>query len=245
MIEANYNSDDEFVCFKSSTGDIKNSYIKARIAEQSDRHRLLDMFHEGIIPLLIGLRMKMEMTKYPDSITAEIKQLKDMVDSAIENAHILSNEIAPHHVLFRVGLRDALYEMFREYAELFRLRYYISLKNADLSQIDESLKLVLYYLVKSLITGVAKICDADIVGINIRTNNNAIEILIQDNGSFSDDFETIISTGYSQEQAFLLEAAQIVNSLGGKFWIDKAIGMRTVCALIPLNTKSSSRFKVQ
>jgi len=236
MNEANFNSEYEFSGFKEVSRDARSMYLKARLAEQSDRKRLLDLFQEGIIPKLIGMHLKMQLTKYPDSITYEIKQLKELVESAIENAHMLTNEISPH-VLSRAGLRDALHELFRRYSESYGLHYYIKVEKAELDVLNENMSLLLYSLIKKMIIGTIRFRYADIIGVSLKTTDDAVEIIIQDNGSFTSDFQKIVTTGQSYEQAFLVEAADQVYSLGGKFWIDKTIGMRTVYATIPLKLK--------
>ena len=233
MAGADFESEYELTGFNKLRRDTSNLYLKATVAEQLDRRRLLDMFHDGIVQKLICIRLKMGLLRDPDSIADEVSQLKELVDSAIENAHILTNEIAPY-VLFKVGLGAALYELFRRYAEDCGLCYYINMQNADLDLLDETTNLVVYNLVKGLSVGAVYSCHADMIGINIRTIDSVVEIVAQDNGSFVADFQDIVSTGQAYEQKYLLEATEQVSCLGGSLWVDINVGMRTVCAIIPL-----------
>ena len=56
MYEANFNSDGDFKSFQRISKDTTNTYLKAKLSEQSDRRHLLELFNEGIIPKLIGLQ---------------------------------------------------------------------------------------------------------------------------------------------------------------------------------------------
>ncbi len=231
MYEANFDSYNDFKGFQDVSKNTSSMYLKARMAEQSDRRRLLELFHQGLIPKLIGLHLKMESTKYPDSMTAEMTQLKALVDAAIENAHILTNEIAPH-VLLSIGLRAALHEICGQYAENYNIRYYINFQPTGF--LDDSTNLVIYNLIKKLMNGVVRVCSADIIGISLQRKDNTLEVLLQDNGSYTGNVNEIVMIGHAEEQSFLVEAAEQVYSMGGKFWIDKAAGMRTIYASIPL-----------
>lgn len=233
MYEANFNPNKDFKSFHRISKDTTNMYLKAKLVEQSDRRHLLELFNQGIIPKLIGLHMEMEKTKYPDSMSAEMKKLKALVDAAIENAHIITDEIAPH-VLFRVGLRAALHELFGKYAENYDIRYYINLSVNELGLLDDSTNLMIYNLIKKLLNGAVNSCSADIIGVSLQKRENNIEILVQDNGSFAGDIEEIVSAGQTREEPFLIETSEQVYSMGGKFWIEKAVGMRTVYVSVPL-----------
>jgi len=233
MHEANYGSNNDFHSFQEAGRDTSKMYLKARLAEELDRKRLLDLLHQGIIPKLISLHLKMESTKYSDSVTPEIQQMKALIDSAIENVHTLTDEIAPH-VLFRVGLRAALHELFSKYADNDKIRYYINLEAAELCLLDDSINLLIYNLVKKLVNGAVRACSADMIGISLQKRAISVDITIQDNGSFTGNIQEIVTIGHTEEQSFLVEAGEQVISMGGKFWIDKAVGMRTVFASIPL-----------
>lgn len=233
MYEANFNPNSDFKSFQRISRDTTNTYLKAKLTEQSDRRHLLELFNEGIIPKLIGLHLKMELTKYPESMSADMKQLKAMVEAAIENAHVITDEIAPH-VLFRIGLRAALHELFEKYVETYNIRYYINLINGELSPLDDSTNLMLYNLINKLLAGAVRSCSADIIGVSLQRRENYIELIVQDNGSFTGDIEEIASIGQTHEQPFLVETAEQVYSMGGTFWIEKAAGMRTVYASIPV-----------
>lgn len=239
MYEANNNSYNDFKGFQGTDKNNADIFLKARLAEQSDRRRLLELVHHGLIPKLISLHLKMEAIKYPDSMTAEMKQLKGLLDSAIENAHTLTNEIAPH-VLLRIGLRAALHELCAQYAEKYDIRYYINIQRKELINLDDSVNLLIYNLVKKIINGAVCVCSADILGITLQRRESTIELLIQDNGSYTGNINEIVTIGHSQEQSFLVESAEQVYSMGGTFWIDKAVGMRTVYASIPIKIADST-----
>jgi signal transduction histidine kinase len=232
MAEANFKSGYEFSGFKNASLDTSLPYLRAMLADQLDRRRLLDIFHDRIVQQLVSVQLKMGALAVPNSMVAEVNQLKELVHTAIENAHTLADEISPH-VLFRAGLGAALYELFRKYAAEHSLGYYINIKNADFSLLNEDTNIVLYKLVKQLLTGTIGTCHADMIGLNIKTTQTTAEIMMQDNGLSISDFQKILN-GYSKEQPFLLEAAEQMRSLGGDIWIDKFPGMRTVYVSVPL-----------
>jgi signal transduction histidine kinase len=233
MYEANFNPNKDFKSFQRISKNTTTMYLRARLAEQSDRRYLLELFNQGIIPKLIGLHMKMETTKYPESMSVEMSQLKALVNDAIENAHTITNEIAPH-VLFRIGLRAALHELFEKYADNYDINYYINMSNNELGRLDESTNLMIYNLIKKLLNGAVCSCSAEIIGVSLQRKENYIELILQDNGSFAGNIEEIASSGQTREEPFLVETAEQVYSMGGKFWIEKAVGMRTVYASVPL-----------
>jgi signal transduction histidine kinase len=232
MHEADFTPDDGFKNLQRENRDTTNMYLKARLAEQSDRQHLLDLLNQGLIPKLIGLHIKMDATKYPEYLSSDINQMKALIDAAIENTHILTDEIAPH-VLLSIGLRAALRELCENVSHDFDIRYYINIQNSELNFMDDSINLLIFNIVKKLVNGIVRSCSADIIGINLQKSGPFIEVIIQDNGSFTGDIDEIVTAGQSREYAFFVEAAEQVCSMGGKFWIDKAAGMRTVYTSIP------------
>jgi signal transduction histidine kinase len=232
MFEADFESEYEVTGSKRANSDGGSLYLKAIMAEQLDRRRILDLFHEGIVQKLICLRLRMGQLKDPSLLT-EINELKGLLDKAIENAHVLTDEIAPH-VLFKAGLGAALYDLFKKYADGCGLHYYINIQNANMGLFDETANMMLYNLVKKLVAGVVYHCHADMVGINMQTIDTVAEIVLQDNGLIIGDFQEMLLTGCIGEQAFLLDAAEHVSSMGGKLWVDKSIGLRTIFTTIPL-----------
>lgn len=241
MYEANFNPNKDFKSYQRISRDTTDTFLKARLIEQSDRRRLLELFNQGIVPKLIGLHMKIESINFPDAISDDVKQIKALVKAAIENAHVITDEIAPH-VLFRVGLRAALHELFRKYAEMFDIRYYINLKSSELGLLDDSTNLMIYSIINKLLEGSIRACNANIVGVSLQKRENYIEIIVQDNGSFTGDIEEIALAGQTREELFLIETAEQVYSIGGKFWIEKAAGMRTVFTSIPMKYISESEY---
>jgi len=238
MPEADFDSDG-FRGYNRPGRDAGRIYLKANLAEQYDRRRLLDMFNRSVVARIISLHLILDSIKYPDSITGEIQQLKEAVDSAIENSHNLANEIAPH-VVFSMGLRAALYELCRRHAEEKGMRYFINIPDAVLVFLDEPTSIILHSLIKKIVAGAVYSCCTDMLGISLQTSDTRVEIVIQVDGSFSGDFEQLLNGGQYPEQAFLLEAAEQVYLLGGRFWMDKAAGMRTICAEIPLKTAENT-----
>lgn len=233
MAEANFRAGFESTGYQQVIRDIRGLYHKASVAEQLERRRLLEKFNEGIVQKLVGLHLKMEELSCQDPAVAGFSQLNELLCSAIENAHILADEIAPH-VLFKAGLRPALHGLFRKYAREYGVRYFIVIQNIDFTLLDETVSLVLFNVIKKLLYGAVNSCHADTVGINMQTADAFLQITVQDNGLYTGDLQEIVVTGFAEEKGFMLEAAAQVHSLGGGIWVDKAAGMRTVCLVIPL-----------
>jgi signal transduction histidine kinase len=233
MAEADFGPEYELTEFNRSTDNPGSPYLKSKIDEQRERQRLFDIFHDGIVKKLVGVHLGIDLLKDADSIAPELGQLRELVRSAIESAHTLADEIAPH-VLSRIGFEAALRELFRKYADNYGLACYIDISNADTSLFDEKTGLVLFDLVKRLLAGAVVSRHADTVRMAMQTVDSTIEIMMQDNGCLVDGLEEIIATGRYRKQDFLLEAAEQVYSLGGRVWIDGSGDTRTVCVAVPL-----------
>lgn len=239
MAEADFTAGYESTGYQQISRNIRGLYYKASVAEQLERRLLLDKFNEGIVQKLVGLHLKMQELKCRDK-SVGFSQLEELLCSAIENAHVLADEIAPH-VLFKVGLRPALHGLFRKYAREYGLRYYIVVKNIDFTFLDETVSLVLYNIIKKLLDGAVNSCCADTVGINMQTVDSVLQIIVEDNGPFSGNLQEIVATGFSGEQGFILETAAQVHFLGGGIWVDRAAGLRAVCLVVPLKRGETCR----
>jgi len=220
----------ELARLKKINRDLGALRLVSLMSEHQDRLRLLDILHSGIIQLLIGAQLKITQIDSEQNTSTEVSALKDLINSAIETAHLLADEIAPH-VLFKVGLQAALYELFKKYEKDYGTSYYIDMQLNDAEFYDETTNLILYNIIKRLINGIVVSHEATVIGIRIQLKQTYIETTIEDNGKGFDIQGSSIDQG--EKAQFLMGATEEVRLLNGNVWLEIFPFMRKICIIIP------------
>ena len=221
----------ELARLKKINRDLGALRLGSLMSEHQDRLRLLDILHSGIIQLLIGAQLKITQIDSEHNTATEVSALKDLIDSAIETAHLLADEIAPH-VLFKIGLEAALYDLLKKYEKDHGISYYIDMQLNDAEFYDETINLILYNIIKRLINSIVVSHEATVVGIRIQLKQTYIDTTIEDNGN-GFNIQGSATADADKGIEFLMSAAEEVRLLSGNVWLEIFPLMRKICISIP------------
>ncbi len=222
---------EEVARLKKINRELSRLRLEGLLAGARERRRIFESFDGGIVQRLVCLQLRLDALLKHRRPPGDLSALRELVGEAIEEAHLLADAMAPN-VLFKVGLRAALRDLFERYARESGCHYCLDTENAALDAVEETTGLVLYDLVERLLEGAVRGCRADIVAAQIRTSGARIEAVVEDNGAGL-DVQEIIATGRVTEKPFLVAVAEEVRFLGGEVWIGRSPGTRTVCLVIP------------
>lgn len=153
------------------------------VTEESERKRLARELHDGLGPLMSGIRM---------SVSALQKQLTDekqkqiagnankLVQEALKSVKDISTNLSPH-MLENFGLVQALKNFINKIGASSELNitYNTTLKNENF---PHKIEIIVYRVICEMLTNTVKHAAASQVVINLDQTNNALMIDYADDG---------------------------------------------------------------
>jgi PAS domain S-box-containing protein len=164
---------------------LEKSILKNTIAtEERERRRFAEDLHDGIGPLLSGLKMYLQQDSL--KVNLESKQIKtitycrDLVDEAIRQTRSIANNLTPG-ILNDFGLEKALKSHVSKINAIgkFDVNLYVS-KIPD--HIEEETSLAIFRVVSELLNNSLKHSDCSKVEIVMDEKNGILAVNYSDNG---------------------------------------------------------------
>ncbi len=147
--------------------------------QEEERNRLARDLHDSIGGMLCSIYLQVDKIQKQVSLPDETNKLKQMVSKSIDEARSLSHNLTPPH-LEGIGLETALQNQVQLMADQHQLsiNYYY--------RIDENLKqpmqLMLYRICGELLYNVVKHANASEVMLQLLSENQHLEIIVEDDG---------------------------------------------------------------
>ncbi len=177
---------------------LEKSILKNTIAtEERERRRFAEDLHDGIGPLLSGLKMYLQQDSL--NINLESKQIKiltycrDLVDEAIRQARSIANNLTPG-VLNDFGLEKALKSHVSKINAIgkFDVNLYVSKISAN---IEEETSLAIFRVVSELLNNSLKHSECSKVEIVMDEKDGILAVNYSDNGKGFDPLKVHLANG--------------------------------------------------
>ena len=153
-------------------------------AQEEERRRLSRELHDEAGQALTALRIGLQLIRSDLPAGSELLQQRlgeaiGLAETTMDEIRNLAQNLRPP-ALDAVGLSATLEGFCRDFAE--RTRLTIDYHGTELSPLPEEVNICLYRFVQEALTNVAKHAQATHVQVALRSDAEAIHLLVQDNG---------------------------------------------------------------
>lgn len=192
------------------------------LAEQQERRRIAHVLHEDLQQRLVAARMVGSL--HPGEVPSpeRVADLQRMLNDAIATSRRLSHELSPP-ILRGTALNELLYVLSEQARKEFQLDVHVDVDpSAKVSK--ESLRVLLYHLVRELFLNVVKHAGTERVILSGEIEGGTLRICVSDSGQGFDpeDLGRTDRTGMG-----LPMARERIELLGGRLVIDASPGHGT------------------
>lgn len=165
--------------------------------EERERHRLADLVHDDLGQALYAARLRLSVLtrQLPDGeLRALSSELEELTGEALTRARDLSMQLSPP-TLSDLGVAEALETLLPTLSR----RYPVSIAltpSPAFSKIPEPARAPIFHSVKELLMNAIKHARASRVVISAEQRDNAIEVLVSDDGCGFDPRRRAERTGF-------------------------------------------------
>ena len=205
-------------------------------AEEKERKRIARELHDGIGQTLSAIKFSVENTirdlQKPRS-ALDLKSLEGLIpltQKTIEEVRRIVKDLRPA-ILDDLGILATIAWFCREFQNVYSNIWIEQKINIAENDIPSPLKTTIYRVLQEALNNVAKHSRADSVCLSVQKRSNAIELIVQDNGS-GFDLEKAISLKPSQRGFGLASMRERAELEGGVFDIQSVIGQGTTIQVV-------------
>jgi len=164
---------------------LEKSLMKTSIAsEERERKRIAEEIHDGIGPLLSGLKMYLQQQNLEENMKErQLKTLhycRQLIDEAISQTRSIANNLTPG-VLNDFGLQKALVSHVEKINAIGKFKVNLKIKTL-LEQADDEVSLAVFRVITELLNNSLKHADCNKVEILADSNNGLLFISYSDDG---------------------------------------------------------------
>ena len=138
---------------------------------------------------------KYKIPKGEFDLAEEVKSINSQIDSLVNKVRTISSELRPE-LLDRIGLIDAIERHARDFQKNTGIDCKLDLSKEDIL-IPEDMAIPVFRMFQEALTNVARHSGAKMVSVSLHSNENALELNVQDNGKGieKEDIERSTSLG--------------------------------------------------
>jgi PAS domain S-box-containing protein len=224
---------------------LEQSIMKTVITTQEDeRKRFAEDLHDGIGPLLSGLKMYLQQETLEKDLTVKqhnvLRYCRELVDDAISQTRSIANNLTPG-ILNDFGLRKALISHVAKINAIGK--YQVELTTAEsITSVDNDVALAVFRVCSELLNNALKHAQCDRVVINIEIKASILSMIYNDNGK-GFDMNNYLTSGGTGTGMGIKSIFNRVHSLNGNVTFNSKPGQGLrVSIFLPLSegTESSS-----
>ncbi|MEZ5195437.1 MAG: tetratricopeptide repeat protein [Bacteroidales bacterium] len=198
--------------------------------QEVERRRIASDLHDGIGVLLTTVKMQFSNIREKSKENEEeLKKAEDLLNQASGDVRKISHNMMPS-ILTKLGLEEALEDLFEKVNESKELAARISILNEDAASLTENSEIMIYRIVQELVNNTIKHAEASIISLNVVFDKEKITLQYSDNGK-GFDFKEKLESG----TVGLSSLQTRVEFLGGELNFDTEPGKGYLCYIqIPL-----------
>lgn len=202
-------------------------------AQDAERRRLAQDLHDGIQQQLVLLRLQVSLARTrlledPDRLDEEAGELSQRIDQLLDELRATGQALFPA-ILRDRGLGGALFSL----AARSTVPIHVDLHPDPLPRVDPEVETGAYFLISEAVTNALKHARAEHVGIRVRHGDDALRVVVDDDGVGFD-------TARVQASGGLLRMRDRVDALGGRLRLVSGPGGGTrVEAVVPLSRQGA------
>lgn len=216
---------------------LRNLSMELIYAEERERREIATQLHDSIGPLLSFAKRELSILnqEIPTKLKDRMQYVSEMIRKAIEQTRTLTFDLSST-TLYVLGFEAAVEELAEEFAEKEKFACEVN-NGADLSGLDEQVRVLLYRSVRELFINIAKHSRAGRVQVDMHRRDGNLEITVRDDGV---GFDPERIQNRERLKGFgLFSLQERLASLGGKMEIRSAPGQGTTIILsAPVNPEA-------
>ncbi|MBE0637275.1 MAG: HAMP domain-containing protein [Bacteroidales bacterium] len=195
--------------------------------QESERIRIARELHDGLGQYILAIKMKLERLQgiTPGKISTVVEEAKHLLGITAKEIRSMSENLIPP-VLSEFGLIPAIENLCIEIEKNVGIKVDFSFPEIE-KQCDAQLQIYLYRIIQEALTNIAKHSGASEVNISIGIAQQALQLIIADNGH---GFST--SKNHSKGNG-LTNMKDRVEILGGNFTIHSDQNGTKINIIIP------------
>ncbi len=195
-------------------------------AEEQERRRIAENLHDSLGQTLsiafMNLSSLVNENLSPD-IHEKILETSDIIHKAITETRTLTYDLSPP-ILYELGLVPAIKWQLDQIKAASNIKSEVTDINSN-GSLSKDIEVVLYRIVKELLSNIVKHSEANFVSVEAFTENQDYFLVVKDNGK-GFDYQPKINV--SRKGGFgLLSIKERLASFGGKLEIDSKKGKGT------------------
>ena len=138
--------------------------------------------HDGVGHILTYTSLFLQMASQSEKLDPNLfNKAKSKVDEALNEVRRISRNLMPP-ALIDLGLKEAIIELFNQYADIEGIDFKFDCKANDLSDFDFDAQRNIYRIVQELINNTIKHAEASLVRLSISRLKSKLIINYQNNG---------------------------------------------------------------
>lgn len=151
-------------------------------AEEQQREILGNELHDGVGHILTYTSLFLQMAGNSDKLSPELFEKAHIkVEQALNEVRRISRSLVPP-ALIDLGLKEAIIELFNQYADIKGMSFDIVTKNHDLTGIDMNAQRNIYRMVQELLNNTIKHAAASEVKLVFKRTTQKLTIHFYNNG---------------------------------------------------------------
>jgi two-component system sensor histidine kinase DegS len=197
-------------------------------AQEEERKRVARDIHDGPAQSMANIVMRAEfclklMEKNPSAVTDELNSLIELVRTSLNEVRKIIFDLRPM-VLDDLGLVPALKRYVEQYIEENGIFVEMIVFGRE-CRLDNSLEVTLFRVVQESLTNIKKHADARDVVVKVEFTQNAVSVLIRDNGCGFDKDTVMAKRG--RQGYGLIGMKERIELIGGRLDVRTAIDRGT------------------
>jgi PAS domain S-box-containing protein len=211
-------------------------------AQEEERKRISRELHDDITQTLVNISVHLESlvgdaNLDPRRLKRKIAHTQELVERSVDSIHQFARDLRPP-ALDHLGLISTLHALMTEFMKRTGVRVHFT-TFAGVERLNSARRTVLYRVVQSALSNVARHAHAGRVDVTIRKLRDRVCMTIQDNGKSFDPARLRYRT--RGQRLGLLGMRERLEMVGGRFELKAAPGQgTTITAQVPLGRAASA-----
>jgi PAS domain S-box-containing protein len=215
--------------------------LSRRLVEIQESERLYiarelhDEAGQALTSLMVELQMVEQAADRPEQVIARVGEIDRSLQHIIENLHRLAMALRPA-ALDHLGLEAAVRQNAEGIAERYGLAIQVEPFRIE-TRLPRNVETILYRIVQEALTNVVRHAGASRADIILKTRDNKVVVIVEDNGIGFDPDESV--TG---DHMGLLGMRERAETIGGVLTIESRPGQgTTIVAEVPYDDPRTGR----
>lgn len=205
---------------------------KLLTAQENERKRIAMELHDGLGQSLTAIKFKVESFLREIRLSRKkvrtelLKDVIPMIQHCVREIHRVQSNLRPS-VLDDLGILPTISWLCRNFQSNYPNIHILQDLAVEEDEISDEIKLIIYRILQEALNNITKHSHGDCVRLSLEKKENALELIIQDNGRGFDPLETL-SNMDSGGGLGLISMKERAEHAGGLFFIESEMGKGTV-----------------